>query len=222
MDQGEVTEVIYDLCSKKGIPCRWGKVSPFFSFFVLLLIDFNRRLPACRHAWAVSRPRQNVKLGDRSAPPEQTWLMQQIWMTHTWSQSCGFWDRAWNMRLIACSGSQMASERVNGRMGRNTCYYYSSTCLIYSSLCQQLHQNTNPMMKKLKLFQIFIYIISYYSFLTFKFYSDFSWFYFVKYFNFILLFSFCSHSRPFSTWPFLELGCWVNDIGADGRNIGNK
>ena len=53
------------------------------------------------------------------------------------------------------------------------CYYYSSTCLIYSPLCQQLHQNTN-IMKKLKLFEIFIYIISYYSFLTFKFYSDFS------------------------------------------------
>ena len=22
--------------------------------------------------------------------------------------------------------------------------------------------------------------------------------------------------------PLLELGCWVNDIGADGRKIGNK
>ena len=34
--------------------------------------------------------------------------------------------------------------------------------------------------------------------------------------------SFCSRSRPFSARPLLELGCWVNDIGADGRKIGNK
>ena len=26
-DQGEVTGVVCDLCFKKGIPCRWGKVS---------------------------------------------------------------------------------------------------------------------------------------------------------------------------------------------------
>ena len=27
VDQGEVTGVVCDLCDKKGIPCRWGKVS---------------------------------------------------------------------------------------------------------------------------------------------------------------------------------------------------
>ena len=34
--------------------------------------------------------------------------------------------------------------------------------------------------------------------------------------------SFCSCSQPFSARPLLELGCWVNDIGADERKIGNK
>ena len=37
LDLGEVTGVICDLCEKKGIPCRWGKVSLVFcvsfSFF---------------------------------------------------------------------------------------------------------------------------------------------------------------------------------------------
>ena len=30
--QGEVTGVVCDLCDKKGVPCRWGKVSFLFSF----------------------------------------------------------------------------------------------------------------------------------------------------------------------------------------------
>ena len=33
VDQGEVTGVVCNLCDKKGIPCRWGKVSNLFSYF---------------------------------------------------------------------------------------------------------------------------------------------------------------------------------------------
>ena len=52
--------------------------------------------------------------------------------------------------------------------------------------CGQLHQNTNSFVKNLE----FIHIFSYYSFLIFKFYSEFFEFYFRKYFNsyFIILF----------------------------------
>ena len=32
---GEVTGVVCDLCDKKGIPCRWGKVSIPQLFLVL-------------------------------------------------------------------------------------------------------------------------------------------------------------------------------------------
>ena len=83
------------------------------------------------------------------------------------------------------------------------CYYYSLTCLIYSPPCQQLHQNTNPIMKKLELFEIFIHIISYHPFLIFNFYSIFFDF-ILWYFKFILLFSICSCSQPFSTRPLLS------------------
>ena len=41
---GEVTGVICDLCDKKGIPCRWGKVSiPYI--FQILLTSLHRRQP---------------------------------------------------------------------------------------------------------------------------------------------------------------------------------
>ena len=32
-EQGEITGVSCDLCERKGIPCRWGKVSSAFFFF---------------------------------------------------------------------------------------------------------------------------------------------------------------------------------------------
>ena len=32
--QGEVTGVVCDLCDKKGIPCRWGKVSSPLLFWI--------------------------------------------------------------------------------------------------------------------------------------------------------------------------------------------
>ena len=34
--RGEVTGVVCDLCDKKGIPCRWGKVSILTLVFSLL------------------------------------------------------------------------------------------------------------------------------------------------------------------------------------------
>ena len=40
---GEVTGVVCDLCDKKGIPCRWRKVSipTYFSFSLLILVAEN-------------------------------------------------------------------------------------------------------------------------------------------------------------------------------------
>ena len=32
--QGEVTGVICDLCEKKGVPCRWGKVSSILYIYI--------------------------------------------------------------------------------------------------------------------------------------------------------------------------------------------
>ena len=37
MDQGEVTGIVCDLCAKKGVPCRTGKVSSFNPFFFCLI-----------------------------------------------------------------------------------------------------------------------------------------------------------------------------------------
>ena len=61
---GEVTGVVCDLCDKKGIPCRWGKVRGEYSlpfFFLLLLISVYRRQPMFGLAWAVNKPGQSVK-----------------------------------------------------------------------------------------------------------------------------------------------------------------
>ena len=62
-DLGEVTQVICDLCEKKGVSCRWGKVSTLFSSlpFFADLID-NRKWPAFGPVWAVNKPRQSARL----------------------------------------------------------------------------------------------------------------------------------------------------------------
>ena len=59
--QGEVTGVICELCDKKGIPCRWGKVSSSLVFFFFVLIDLPlqkiahiRACLGCQQAWAKS------------------------------------------------------------------------------------------------------------------------------------------------------------------------
>ena len=95
---------------------------------------------------------------------------------------------------------------------------------LFNMLLTFLHSVNNSiktqiqLRKKLELFEIFIYIISYYSFLTFKFYSDFSWFYFVKYFNFVLLF--------FFLLPFTALYClttsWAGLLGQWHRHWWEK
>ena len=62
---GEVTGVICDLCERKGIPCRWGKVSsssPSLFFFVFILTFPYRRQPAFGPAWAVNKPGKNATL----------------------------------------------------------------------------------------------------------------------------------------------------------------
>ena len=46
--RGEVTGVVCDLCERKGIPCRWGKVSipaHFFLFCLLIWVTENSPRP---------------------------------------------------------------------------------------------------------------------------------------------------------------------------------
>ena len=122
-----------NLCDKKGIPCRWGKVSDspvFFFVFIDLPLQKTARIWAClgyQQAWAKCHvrsprpaPRKRTReeegleegpsrrvqvrhpkdvrgeggadmgplLQDiRSAPPEQTWIMRQMWATHTAMES---------------------------------------------------------------------------------------------------------------------------------------
>ena len=59
---GEVTGVICDLCNKKGIPCRWGKVSFPIFFYRTLLTFLYRRQPAFGPAWAASKPGPSPRL----------------------------------------------------------------------------------------------------------------------------------------------------------------
>ena len=47
--RGKVTGVVCNLCDKKGIPCRWGKVSdsPVFFLFIDLPLQKTTRVRAC-------------------------------------------------------------------------------------------------------------------------------------------------------------------------------
>ena len=58
---GEITGVICDLCEKKGIPCRWVKVSSLPSYyFWILLTCLYRRQPMFGPAWAANKPGQST------------------------------------------------------------------------------------------------------------------------------------------------------------------
>ena len=59
--RGEVSGVVCDLCDKKGIPCRWGKV-------YCLLTSSYRRPPAFGPAWAANKPGQNAMLEVQGLP----------------------------------------------------------------------------------------------------------------------------------------------------------
>ena len=60
--QGEITGVICDLCEKNGIPCRWGKVSVPYPFFLLLLITVYRRQPMFGPSWPANKPGKSAML----------------------------------------------------------------------------------------------------------------------------------------------------------------
>ena len=64
----EVTGVICDLCDKKGIPCRWGKVSTSSGYYFCLLTFPYRRQPAFRPAWPANKPGQNATSEVRGPP----------------------------------------------------------------------------------------------------------------------------------------------------------
>ena len=138
--RGEVTGVMCNLRDKKGIPCRWGKVSDLSILWLFIDLPLqktahNRAYLGCQQAQAKCHigsprpaPRKQTReeespeegpsrqvwvrhprdargegvadmgplLQDiRSAPPEQTWIMRQMWATHTAVEL--------ELRLLRCS-----------------------------------------------------------------------------------------------------------------------
>ena len=69
--QGEVTGVVCDLCDKKGVPCRWGKVSILFIIFCSF-IDLPLQKTACvRACLGCQQARAKCQVGGPKTVPQK-------------------------------------------------------------------------------------------------------------------------------------------------------